>query len=87
MTNAYRVTILEEIYGRRMIVERRDGNPIRCGWDRLQALKDEYLGKEACVVEVFPPCDEVVNDTNRRHFYEVDPNLVPSLYRRSNPCW
>jgi len=87
MAKAYRVTVLDEIHGRRMIVERRDGSPIRCGWDRLQALKDEYLGKEACAVEVLPPSDELVNEINRRHFFEVHPNMVPSLYRRSNPCW
>jgi len=63
-----------------MIVERHDGSPIRCGRDRLQALK-------ACAVEVFPPGDQVVNEINRRHFFEVDRNLMPSLYRRSNTCW
>ena len=48
---------------------------------------DEALFRESCAAEVFPPGVEVVNEINRRHFFEVDPNLVPSLYRRSNPCW
>ena len=87
MASAYQVTVLDEIHVRRMIIERRDGSPICCGWDRLQTLKDEYLGEEACAVEVFPPSDELVNEINRRHFFEVDPNMVPSLYRISNPCW
>ncbi len=69
-----------------MMVEREDGGPVRCGWDTLQALKDEYLGPEVCAVEVFPPESEVVNDVNRRHFYPVDSFKVPSLARRTNPC-
>lgn len=69
-----------------MMVEREDGGPVRCGWDTLQALKDEYLGPEVCAVEVFPPRSEAVNDVNRRHFYPVDSFKVPSLARRTNPC-
>ena len=80
--NLYRVTV----QGDHMFVEREDGGPIRCGWDTLQAIKNEYLGVDACAVEVFPPESEVMNDVNRRHFYLVSPAKVPSLFRCDNPC-
>lgn len=87
MSVEYRVTVVEGLQGRRMIVEHPDGGEVRCSWDVLQALKDAYLGPEVCAVEVFPPADEVVDEVNRRHFYEVDTRRVPSLYRRDNPAF
>lgn len=76
--NLYRVTV----QGDHMFVEREDGGPIRCGWDTLQAIKDQYLGKDVCAVEVYPPADEVVNEVNRRHFFVINGATAPSLLRR-----
>lgn len=87
MEAEYYVTVVEGLYGRRMTVEHPDGSEVRCSWDVLQALKDVYLGPEVCAVEVFPPAWEVVDEVNRRHFWEVDTARVPSLYRRDNPAF
>lgn len=52
-------------------IRRHDGKPIRLGWDTLQRLLHEAVGDEACLVEVFPPISDVVNETNMRHFWVV----------------
>lgn len=86
MADEYKVTVIEGLQGLRMTVEHHDGSEVRCSWSVLQALKDAYLGPSICVVEVYPPAWEVVDEVNRRHFWEVDPLKVPSLIRRDNPC-
>lgn len=78
---SYVVRVLPGKSGRRMIVAREDGGPVRCGWDTLQRLKNEYLGEEVCAVEVFPPQSEVVDEVNWRHLWEVQD--APSLLRRT----
>ena len=56
-------------------LERWDGKPIRCGWDTLQAIKNEICGEEVCLVEVFPAQNNVVNEVNRRHFWSLPPGV------------
>lgn len=77
----YVVRVVPGKLGRRMIVAREDGGPVRCGWDTLQRLKNEYLGEDVCAVEVFPPQSEVVDEVNWRHLWEV--RDAPSLLRRA----
>jgi hypothetical protein len=78
---SYVVRVVPGTSGRHMIVAREGGGPVRCGWDTLQRLKNEYLGEDACAVEVFPPQSEVVDEVNWRHLWEVP--SAPSLLRRS----
>lgn len=66
-------------------------------WDDLQALKDEYFGKEAVAIEVYPPENRVVNNGNWRHLWllgetdwwpdllgeSVGPDNLPLKYRVS----
>lgn len=52
-------------------VWRHDGRPVVCRWDTLQAIKNEALGEDVCVVEVFPPEDCVMNEVNMRHFWAI----------------
>ena len=77
----YDVRVVQGRSGRRMIVAREGGGPVRCGWDTLQRLKNEYLGEDVCAVEVFPPQGEVVDEVNWRHLWEVQE--APSLLHRS----
>jgi hypothetical protein len=68
----YRV-IVEQRAGRsHLIVERYDGQPIRCGWDRLQDIKNAYVGKDVAMVEYFPAMSDVVSEVNRRHLWSID---------------
>lgn len=53
-------------------IERIDRQPIRCGWDVIQAIKDEVLGKETTAIEVYPASGSVVNEINSRHLFVVD---------------
>ena len=78
---SYIVTVIPTTQGRHMTIEKENGKPLRCGWDTLQQLKNEYLGEDACAIEVFPPQHEVVDEINRRHLWEV--TEAPSLLRRN----
>lgn len=71
MKTSYKVSVNSSRERIHMTVEREDGKPVRCGWDTLQKLKDEYVGEWACLVEFFPPKDDVVNEINRRHFWST----------------
>ena len=53
--------------------DNKDGIP----WDDLQELKNEYLGRDSCAIEFYPPERDVINEVNMRHLWEVDPGLVP----------
>ena len=66
----FRVSVNEVAEGRtHLSIERDDGKPIRVGWDKLQAIKNEYVGKDVCMVEFFPAQNDIVNEVNRRHFW------------------
>lgn len=40
-------------------------------WDELQALKNEYFGREAVAIEVYPPESQVVNSLPMRHLWKL----------------
>jgi hypothetical protein len=82
----YQTTVTPTIaswgWTRHLTVARIDGKG-GIPWDDLQELKDEALGAAACAVEFYPPADEVVNEVNRRHLWEVpDEFMVPPLSKR-----
>jgi hypothetical protein len=57
--------------GRHLRVWRVDGKDVRCSWSVLQKLKNEMAGPDACLIEVYPPEDLVVNEAPIRHFFCV----------------
>lgn len=59
-----------------MKVVRRNGQD-RITWDAIQALKNHYAGEDACFVEFFPPADQLVNEINMRHLWEVPGGWPP----------
>jgi hypothetical protein len=66
---------------RHLRVVRLSGND-GIGWDVLQQIKNEMFGPEVLAVEVYPPEDRVVNNSNMRHLWEVPIDLIeriPSL--------
>lgn len=83
--SAYHIQILETMapwgLARHLVVERCDGKG-GVTWDELQEIKDETLGAESCAIEFYPPADEVVNEVNRRHLWEVPPDIVYPLLSR-----
>lgn len=60
-------------------IVRSDGQPITCGWDLLQRIKNETLGADVPMVEWYPPDDEVVNEINARHLWEVPAEARPYI--------
>jgi hypothetical protein len=76
----YLVQVLETLapwgFARHMKVQRTDGKP-GISWDELQRLKDEYLGPDILAVELYPPTNQVVNDLNMRHLWEVPEHVLP----------
>ena len=71
----YQTQVLEETtpWGvvRHLKITRRDGKEVRTKWDVLQHIKDEMLGEDVAVIEVFPAQSQVVNQANIRHFWEI----------------
>lgn len=66
---------------RHLRVQRNDGND-GITWDELQAVKDEFLGADCQAVEIYPQADELVNETNLRHLWEVPAHIyMPNLFR------
>lgn len=65
----YHVTVLNS---RHIRIERIDMRPIRCGWDMLQRIKNEILGRDTTAVEVFPAEADKVDEINARHLFVLD---------------
>lgn len=55
---------------RHLKVWRNDGSD-GIPWDTLQEIKTELVGSDVWMVEVFPPADQIMNDLNMRHLWEV----------------
>ncbi len=60
----------------------RDDGKDGISWDILQEIKDELLGQDAMAVEVYPPQDQLVNETNMRHLWEVPADLFPFILKK-----
>jgi hypothetical protein len=56
-----------------LCVRRHDDKPVRANWNVLQQIKNEMVGEDVTMVEVYPPRCEVVNEANVRHFWQVEP--------------
>lgn len=54
----------------RVLTVRRRSWGDRIGWDVLQAIKNDLLGREVEAVEVYPAADDVVDEANLRHLWE-----------------
>jgi hypothetical protein len=76
----YQVQVLEALapwgLARHMKVQRADEKS-GISWDDLQRLKDEYMGADVLAVELYPPTNQVVNELNMRHLWEVPEHVLP----------
>jgi hypothetical protein len=63
-----------------LIIKRRDEEEIRATWSELQTIKDEILGADVRVVEIYPEEGAVVNEVNWRHFWTVNPGQIQSAF-------
>lgn len=63
--------------GAHLRVRRRDGRPVRCGWDTLYQIKNAMAGTSARCVEVFPPHTDLVDEENMRHLFVVPDGVMP----------
>lgn len=61
-----------------LIISRHNGKPIRIGWDALQAIKFTAFGDRPCV-EYFPTDEDVVDERNWRHLWEIPVELAYGL--------
>ena len=61
-----------------LIISRTDGAPIKAQWDELQALKFTAIGDRPCV-EYFPTDEDVVDERNWRHLWEIPLELAHGL--------
>ena len=66
---------------RHLVVERHDGQD-GITWDQLQAAKDEAFGPDTVAVEIYPAAQNVVNEVNRRHLWEVPREMLDGLTLR-----
>jgi len=65
--------------GKHFEVERCDGKPIVSQWDVLYRIKNEIVGEDACLIEIYPSIDNLINDINRRHLFVIDPDALIKL--------
>jgi len=68
---------------RHLWVEKRNGKD-GIGWDILQHIKNELLGTDIICVEVYPEAVNVVNEINRRHLWEIEPDMLSCVGFRFN---
>lgn len=78
-TQVLEVRTTEGVPIRHLKISRRDGKPIRATWDVLQEIKNHAVGENVTMVEVFPAEQELVNEVNYRHLWEV-PELTFGLH-------
>lgn len=74
-------SVIDRSWSKVLRVDQPEG--VSLSWDALQALKDENLGKDVFAIEIYPPADEVINETNRRWLWVVPygfESRLPSLY-------
>jgi hypothetical protein len=57
-------------------VRRRDGRD-GISWDTLQAAKNDFVGRDALAVEIYPPEDCLVNEANIRHLWVIPEDWLP----------
>lgn len=61
---------------RHLIIKRCDGKEIQATWSELQQIKNETVGEETIMVEMYPSERGVINEVNWRHFWEIPPELI-----------
>lgn len=60
-------------------IRRRDGKEVVAKWDLLQRITNELCGADAYAIEVFPPEDQLVDETNLRHLWVIRADWLPRL--------
>ena len=56
---------------RHLKIWRTDRREITVCWDEVQAIKNERLGGCTLAVEIFPPSEDLVDEVNYRHLWEI----------------
>lgn len=63
------------------VIQRRDGGEVRATWSELQAIKNEIVGENVDMFEVYPRMDNEVNEVNKRHLWSFLPGMVDMMTR------
>ena len=70
---------------RHLKITRHDGRDLECNWETVQAIKNDLVGANALMIEVYPPESDVVNAVPIRHLWELpDWSGCPRNLARSN---
>ena len=76
----YSAQILDVVTGSGWVphvkIRRHDGKDVNCGWDVLQAIKNDVAGSDATAVEVFPSENNLVDEAPIRHLWVVPESLL-----------
>lgn len=59
-------------------IESVTGASLTLTWDQLQAIKEDEIGNRPAI-EYYPDPENIVNETNRRHLWEIPTDLAASL--------
>lgn len=68
-----------QLLGNHLRIWRLDGKPSRLSWDTLQQIKNDIAGEDVTAIEVFPPTDRVIYETNMRHLWLVPYELLEAV--------
>lgn len=50
------------------------------GWDVLQQIKNDVIGRESVAIEIYPACSALIYECNVRHLWALPPGVeVPNL--------
>lgn len=71
-----RIIYKTAFYGGHLTIDRYDGNPVVAKWETLYGIKNDMVGPDVCMVEVYPPVDSLINEIDRRHLFVVDPEVL-----------
>ena len=57
--------------GEHLKIRRIDGLEARCSWTMIQEIKNEIVGPDVEMVEVYPAAGSVADETNTRHLWRT----------------
>jgi hypothetical protein len=62
-----------------VLIQNHLDEPIKNHWAEIQRIKNELFGKEAMVIEYFPPESELVNQHNIYWIFIYPDGVVPKV--------
>jgi hypothetical protein len=54
-----------------LVIQRHDGAEINASWSQLQVIKNDLVGENIFMIEIYPAQSHVVNEANKRHLWEI----------------